>query len=201
MKSCITKHGLGSFRAPVIQVKVVFPGEAHASVNLDSAIAHRAARVARVKLGDGNSSGGIRSVVLESPGRVVNRGTGALRFEVHVGALVLHGLKNANGFAELFARFRVFHGDIERAVHSAYHFGGKGGRGDSTGPRQDRKSTRLNSSHGYISYAVFCLKKKNITARAPLARRCSLLPVVRVAVVTWTVINRCIHLATSPLGA
>src|SRR2546429_1208013 len=28
---------------------------------------------------------------------------------------------------------------------------------------QDRKSTRLNSSHGYISYAVFCLKKKNNT--------------------------------------
>src|SRR2546422_4608802 len=26
--------------------------------------------------------------------------------------------------------------------------------------RIDRKSTRLNSSHGYISYAVFCLKKK-----------------------------------------
>src|SRR2546422_10183667 len=28
------------------------------------------------------------------------------------------------------------------------------------GHRGDRKSTRLNSSHGYISYAVFCLKKK-----------------------------------------
>src|SRR2546429_7239981 len=27
----------------------------------------------------------------------------------------------------------------------------------------DRKSTRLNSSHGYISYAVFCLKKKSST--------------------------------------
>src|SRR5687768_17688299 len=27
----------------------------------------------------------------------------------------------------------------------------------------DRKSTRLNSSHGYISYAVFCLKKKTVT--------------------------------------
>src|SRR5256884_9793726 len=26
---------------------------------------------------------------------------------------------------------------------------------------RDRKTTRLNSSHGYISYAVFCLKKKN----------------------------------------
>src|SRR3712207_8562813 len=30
-----------------------------------------------------------------------------------------------------------------------------------TEPRLDRKSTRLNSSHANISYAVFCLKKKN----------------------------------------
>src|SRR3982751_6943763 len=29
------------------------------------------------------------------------------------------------------------------------------------GPGRDRKSTRLNSSHDQISYAVFCLKKKN----------------------------------------
>src|SRR2546422_5978367 len=29
----------------------------------------------------------------------------------------------------------------------------------------DRKSTRLNSSHGYISYAVFCLKKKTNKAK------------------------------------
>src|SRR2546429_4524407 len=35
---------------------------------------------------------------------------------------------------------------------------------------EDRKSTRLNSSHGYISYAVFCLKKKKIppTDAAPI---------------------------------
>src|SRR5205809_5648857 len=32
--------------------------------------------------------------------------------------------------------------------------------GLSPGTTEDRKSTRLNSSHGYISYAVFCLKKK-----------------------------------------
>src|SRR3989449_11318897 len=32
--------------------------------------------------------------------------------------------------------------------------------GDSIDDGGDRKSTRLNSSHGYISYAVFCLKKK-----------------------------------------
>src|SRR2546422_3524653 len=31
--------------------------------------------------------------------------------------------------------------------------------GDRLVPTRDRKSTRLNSSHGYISYAVFCLKK------------------------------------------
>src|SRR5208282_4004002 len=34
-------------------------------------------------------------------------------------------------------------------------------RGHFRGPARDRKSTRLNSSHGSISYAVFCLKKKN----------------------------------------
>src|SRR2546430_9444097 len=33
-------------------------------------------------------------------------------------------------------------------------------RGDSSQGRGDRKSTRLNSSHSQISYAVFCLKKK-----------------------------------------
>src|SRR2546422_8503206 len=41
------------------------------------------------------------------------------------------------------------------------HLIGRGG--DSRRPARhasDRKSTRLNSSHGYISYAVFCLKKK-----------------------------------------
>src|SRR5438105_12857049 len=31
--------------------------------------------------------------------------------------------------------------------------------------RTDRKSTRLNSSHEWISYAVFCLKKKKLSAR------------------------------------
>src|SRR5438309_7109348 len=39
---------------------------------------------------------------------------------------------------------------------------------------RDRKSTRLNSSHSSISYAVFCLKKKNTRSerRAILAERC-----------------------------
>src|SRR2546430_10660102 len=36
--------------------------------------------------------------------------------------------------------------------------------------RRDRKSTRLNSSHSQISYAVFCLKKKNTTSRRHASR-------------------------------
>src|SRR2546430_12461326 len=37
--------------------------------------------------------------------------------------------------------------------------------GPASGGDQDRKSTRLNSSHSQISYAVFCLKKKNLYIR------------------------------------
>src|SRR5207245_11775490 len=40
-------------------------------------------------------------------------------------------------------------------------------------PREpDRKSTRLNSSHGSISYAVFCLKKKKKKANKPIKPSC-----------------------------
>src|ERR1041385_9338451 len=57
----------------------------------------------------------------------------------------------------------------------------------SRGPplQVDRKSTRLNSSHGYISYAVFCLKKKHSTTalflhptHKSLLQQCSASPLV-----------------------
>src|SRR6266550_5897188 len=41
------------------------------------------------------------------------------------------------------------------------------GPGEGEHQREDRKSTRLNSSHGYTSYAVFCLKKKTRYANQP----------------------------------
>src|SRR2546422_3942498 len=44
-----------------------------------------------------------------------------------------------------------------------------GGRADMSVHQRDRKSTRLNSSHGYISYAVFCLKKKKKNRKVLLA--------------------------------
>src|SRR2546422_6671796 len=37
---------------------------------------------------------------------------------------------------------------------------------------RDRKSTRLNSSHGYISYAVFCLKKKKKKTEKAMSTYC-----------------------------
>src|SRR3989442_2272639 len=40
---------------------------------------------------------------------------------------------------------------------------------DDEGAGEDRKSTRLNSSHVRISYAVFCLKKKKQTPNPPLS--------------------------------
>src|SRR3712207_7222132 len=46
--------------------------------------------------------------------------------------------------------------DVERQGHRAE----RRAHGHVAGPLQDRKSTRLNSSHANISYAVFCLKKK-----------------------------------------
>src|SRR5256886_9853017 len=47
-------------------------------------------------------------------------------------------------------------GGIVFASHQA-----SGNRRPATNSRPDRKSTRLNSSHSQISYAVFCLKKKH----------------------------------------
>src|SRR5258708_12413498 len=68
-------------------------------------------------------------------------------------------------------------GDAARARPAAGHRGGGlggrqqavlghvGGVGEPGGLAEDRKSTRLNSSHQIISYAVFCLKKKKTTSQ------------------------------------
>src|SRR3712207_8240763 len=54
-------------------------------------------------------------------------------------------------------RISEIEAEIERLVG-----GGAAATAEAAGPaREDRKSTRLNSSHANISYAVFCLKKKN----------------------------------------
>src|SRR2546422_6801054 len=57
---------------------------------------------------------------------------------------------------------------LNRISYSRY---GPAAIGAGPASATDRKSTRLNSSHGYISYAVFCLKKKKKNKRRPQTRR------------------------------
>src|SRR5256885_6905331 len=54
------------------------------------------------------------------------------------------------------------------------HVVGLGRRPDHVVLREDRKSTRLNSSHLVISYAVFCLKKKKKQYLRPALDKCAL---------------------------
>src|SRR2546422_5360496 len=63
------------------------------------------------------------------------------------------------------SRHRVVGPEHERQAGPPDHAAERGQRprrmaDDAIESLRDRKSTRLNSSHGYISYAVFCLKKK-----------------------------------------
>src|SRR2546429_4830971 len=52
---------------------------------------------------------------------------------------------------------------------------------------EDRKSTRLNSSHGYISYAVFCLKKKTTRSYIRTRRHAAVLTPLSLTGLRWLV--------------
>src|SRR2546422_3928980 len=84
----------------------------------------------------------------------------------HVGESVGGGAGNGSGHVR------------DAVVNDPVDLEGRGAVGGGTGRldastlvdrdiHEDRKSTRLNSSHGYISYAVFCLKKKKIRTTSP----------------------------------
>src|SRR5258708_25973752 len=78
----------------------------------------------------------------------------------------------------LFPYTTLFRSHTSRApgtlIFGGSIFGGSftGGKGGGSSLSLDRKSTRLNSSHQIISYAVFCLKKKKTAARLAPFRRC-----------------------------
>src|SRR2546422_3217766 len=67
-------------------------------------------------------------------------------FNLLVQVFVLRGIKDTQ------CGFKGFRGEAAEKLFSMQKVEGFS--------FEDRKSTRLNSSHGYISYAVFCLKKK-----------------------------------------
>src|SRR2546422_2847930 len=92
------------------------------------------------------------------------------------GARLLAVLRNAGVNLLAFSAFpsaRKSQADFVPADGAAFVAAAKQAKIKLKGPKKcyliDRKSTRLNSSHGYISYAVFCLKKKN-TTRYPADR-------------------------------
>src|SRR2546422_6211632 len=68
------------------------------------------------------------------------------------------------GTGNLLLTFKGGRGAVRRSYALPFFVTGLIGYGlastQGTIEALDRKSTRLNSSHGYISYAVFCLKKK-----------------------------------------
>src|SRR5947209_9366764 len=76
-----------------------------------------------------------------------DRPDGADLAQLGLGALPVAGVEAAAG-------------ELEGALAADLGVGGAAG---PAGAAQDRKSTRLNSSHANISYAVFCLKKKKQT--------------------------------------
>src|SRR5436309_10829754 len=67
---------------------------------------------------------------------------------------------NALPISQPVGRHQVEHGDVDPVAV-------EGGAAHEADRAQDRKSTRLNSSHVKISYAVFCLKKKKTAVEAP----------------------------------
>src|SRR3712207_7384889 len=66
---------------------------------------------------------------------------------------------------EVLRRAGVSITDTGSGIKVARNGGGIASVDVETQPFPDRKSTRLNSSHANISYAVFCLKKKNTVSR------------------------------------
>src|SRR2546430_11390726 len=60
----------------------------------------------------------------------------------------------------LFPYTTLFRSETLNGYHVDTDVGDAGSGFDAASPLLDRKSTRLNSSHSQISYAVFCLKKK-----------------------------------------
>ncbi len=139
MKRGVAKCRFRRLRSTVVQMKIVFPRETHAAMNLNASVADGAPCVAGIHLGDGNRGRRVRRVFFQRPPGVVHGGTRALRFQIHVRALVLHSLEHSDRFAELFAGLGIFDGDIECPLHTADHFGSQRSGGNVECSREVRR--------------------------------------------------------------
>src|SRR3712207_7861152 len=78
-------------------------------------------------------------------------------------AIAVGGLEIEVALSDLAVARVTVHGQCETLAEQHSHVVGGRMRASLVVQEQDRKSTRLNSSHANISYAVFCLKKKKHT--------------------------------------
>src|SRR2546422_6086933 len=90
---------------------------------------------------DENAPVKIANVITRANGRSTSPASST---SASVVAIVVPWVSTERGSVSLIDRFRISYRFWRRNLYEIL----------------DRKSTRLNSSHGYISYAVFCLKKK-----------------------------------------
>ena len=118
MKRGVAECRFRSLRPTVVKMKIVFPREAHAAVDLDTAIADGPGGVAAVHFGDGNGDRRRRRIFFERPTGIVRRRTGALGFQVHLRALMLDGLKDSNGLPKLFSSLGIFDRNVEGPLHA-----------------------------------------------------------------------------------
>src|SRR2546429_4607399 len=108
-----------------------------------------------------NSGRGLRSNSPMEDYHLVRRRAKQLRYAIESGALMFG--KPAEDELKALRRLQ----DELGAHQDAYMARNRLAALAADPANEDRKSTRLNSSHGYISYAVFCLKKKKHTRTTP----------------------------------
>ena len=107
-------------------------------MNLDATVADGAAGIAGIHLGNGNGSGRVGRVFSQRPSGIVDRRAGALGFQIHVRALMLHRLEHSDGFAELFPSLGVFDRNVQGPLHAADQFGSQSGGSDVESPWEIR---------------------------------------------------------------
>ena len=115
---------LERFRPLEVEVQVVLPREADATVHLDRLAAHLARGVADVRFRHRRRQLRILGLRVERPRRVVHGGVRVLHLEQHLRALVTDGLEGADRLSELLAHLRVLHGHVETAARRAEHLRG-----------------------------------------------------------------------------
>src|SRR6266550_7213665 len=96
-------------------------------------------------------------IQLQKPCSSLGRANGRAGARVVTATAIAGLLQSLEGLQERHQLVDLGVGEVGARLHQVRHAGAP------VGPHRfhvrDRKSTRLNSSHGYISYAVFCLKK------------------------------------------